>query len=215
MDNPLIGIWRSERTLTLDWWHERSTSPVAFLECLARNLGKLELQFDRQNFWSLSKGRRSVRRYALTQWQPRRCEIAIYADEEEDERDGVQTFNFLSDELLWVPLGTEREYFRRVSTTLTQPPRNTLVEIDLSAVTRTDALHAVLRDELGFPGWYGCNWAAFWDAITGLVDMPLRLRFFGWQAFSTALPADAAALGDCLQELARQQPDRAALVDCR
>lgn len=214
MDNPLIGIWRSERTLTLDWWHERSTSSAAFLEWLARNLGKLELQFDKENYWSLSKGHRSVRRYALTQLQVRRCEIAVFA-EEEDEKDHTQTFTFLSDELLWVPMGTEREYFRRIGRTLTKPPRCTLVEIDLTAVTRTDALHAMLRDELGFPGWYGCNWDAFWDAITDLVEMPLRLRFFGWHAFSTALPDDAEALSDCLREFVQQQPERASLVEYR
>ncbi|WP_268800413.1 barstar family protein [Pseudomonas huanghezhanensis] len=35
-----------------------------------------------------------------------------------------------------------------------------------------EELHCVLRGALGFPGWQGCNWDAFWDAITGLIEMP-------------------------------------------
>jgi ribonuclease inhibitor len=57
--------------------------------------------------------------------------------------------------------------------------RREVVEIDLSAVTTPGELQLLLMESLDFPGWYGCNWNAFWDAITGLVAMPRRLRLVG------------------------------------
>jgi RNAse (barnase) inhibitor barstar len=53
--------------------------------------------------------------------------------------------------------------------------RPEVIEIDLSAVTTADELQRLLLDWLGFPGWYGCNWNAFWDAITSLVVVALSL----------------------------------------
>jgi ribonuclease inhibitor len=54
------------------------------------------------------------------------------------------------------------------------------VTIDLRDVDSSLELQQRLMASLDFPGWYGKNWNAFWDAITGLVDMPHRLRLVGW-----------------------------------
>ena len=62
-----------------------------------------------------------------------------------------------------------------------------LVEIDLRAITSAEELHSLLMESLNFPGWYGANWDAFWDAITGLVEMPYTVRFLGWAQFSQRL----------------------------
>lgn len=72
--------------------------------------------------------------------------------------------------------------------------------IDLSAVRTAEELHRLLQRELGFPDFYGRNWNAFWDAITGLVDLPHELTFTGWPAFSTALPAEARRLRTLLDD---------------
>ncbi|MDP3977289.1 MAG: barstar family protein [Pseudomonas sp.] len=84
--------------------------------------------------------------------------------------------------------------------------RAELVEIDLQAVTSAEELHSLLMVSLGFPGWYGCNWDAFWDAITGLVEMPKTLKFLGWQKLSQRLPRDAALLQECLTEMQAEYP---------
>lgn len=42
-------------------------------------------------------------------------------------------------------------------------------------LTGTEDLHATLARAFGFPEWYGKNWDAFWDAITGLVRLPERM----------------------------------------
>ena len=75
---------------------------------------------------------------------------------------------------------------------------------------RSFAAALALRDALGFPQWYGCNWDAFWDAISGLVDMPLQLRIRGWDSLSQRLPDDARLLEQCLLRLQSQYPAWAA-----
>lgn len=91
--------------------------------------------------------------------------------------------------------------------------RPEVVEIDLTDVTTVDGLQLLLMDRLGFPGWYGCNWNAFWDAITGLVAMPRRLRVVGWAGFAARLPDDARLMRECLDDMAAQYPEDAAQVE--
>lgn len=87
-----------------------------------------------------------------------------------------------------------------------------LIEIDLNPISTKRELHAALARALDFPGWYGHNWDAFWDAITGLVEMPENLRFVGWDEFAARLPVDAQHVQDLLAEMAKQYPDDAADV---
>lgn len=76
-----------------------------------------------------------------------------------------------------------------------------LVVLDLTSVETSEGLQVLLRDALGFPGWYGRNWNAFWDAITALVEMPQRLELVGWEAFAERLPTDAGIMKQCLDEM--------------
>lgn len=94
--------------------------------------------------------------------------------------------------------------------------RPDLIEIDLSRITTPHELQERLREALGFPDWYGHNWDAFWDAITGLGLMPARLRFLGWSEFSRAMPLQAQMLIHLLNQANDQQPDTDSmtLVEC-
>ncbi|MDD1015066.1 barstar family protein [Pseudomonas rubra] len=85
-----------------------------------------------------------------------------------------------------------------------------VVVIDLNKVTSAEDLHYLLKDALAFPDWYGCNWDAFWDAITGLVQMPLQLQISGWDAFSRRLPRDAELMQKCLANMQVEYPQLAA-----
>jgi ribonuclease inhibitor len=76
--------------------------------------------------------------------------------------------------------------------------------IDLSDVTTNSGLHALLKRELGFPVWYGGNWSALWDAITGLVDLPEELVFTGWETYSRRSPEDARMLRTVFDRFAEQ-----------
>ncbi|WP_371316783.1 barstar family protein [Pseudomonas gingeri] len=84
-----------------------------------------------------------------------------------------------------------------------------VVEIDLSEVTSSSELHSILSEALGFPGWYGGNWDAFWDAITGLVPMPAQLKISGWGRFSRRLPGDARLMQKCFADMKAEYPERA------
>lgn len=87
--------------------------------------------------------------------------------------------------------------------------RPNIIEIELGAVSSKRELHDTLARALGFPGWHGHNWNAFWDAITGLVEMPMSLRLIGWSKFAMQLPAEAKTLRDTLAEMAERYPDLA------
>lgn len=81
-----------------------------------------------------------------------------------------------------------------------------LVEIDLTHAGNSEELHRLLQNALHFPHWYGQNWDAFWDAITGLVEMPETLRVLGWSSLATRLPRDAQFLRQCLTDMIAQYP---------
>ncbi|MFJ7177915.1 barstar family protein [Streptomyces massasporeus] len=72
--------------------------------------------------------------------------------------------------------------------------------IDLTEVRDAEELQRLLQRELMFPDFYGRNWNAFWDAITGLVDLPHELTFTGWADFSAVLPAQARTLRELLDD---------------
>ncbi|MFF3420854.1 barstar family protein [Streptomyces sp. NPDC002698] len=69
-----------------------------------------------------------------------------------------------------------------------------MITINVGEATDERSLHSLLKEELGFPDFYGANWDAFWDAITGLVTIPDRLRFIGWDALAERVPRGAEML---------------------
>jgi RNAse (barnase) inhibitor barstar len=85
--------------------------------------------------------------------------------------------------------------------------------VDLTTVSSREELHSALARALDFPDFYGSNWAAFWDAITGLVEMPHRLVLQGWLSFAARLPEEAGALQSCLEDAAAQFPESSAEVE--
>jgi RNAse (barnase) inhibitor barstar len=87
-----------------------------------------------------------------------------------------------------------------------------LVVVDLQEVHTELQMHEALATALDFPGWYGNNWNALWDAITGLVDMPVRLRLRGWNSFERRLPEEARCLRDLFVEMSTELPTLASEV---
>jgi len=66
-------------------------------------------------------------------------------------------------------------------------------------------LHARLKTALGFPDWYGANWDALWDAITGLVELPAEVVFTGWAGFAARTPETAGTLRRILDRYEAQR----------
>ena len=99
---------------------------------------------------------------------------------------GVPSFRKVSDvsseqigRLIWGRVGT---YFHRTEST---------IEVDLSQVNTPEELQYLLKDALQMPDWYGLNWDAFWDAITGLVALPDRLIVKNFEVYREKNPGDA------------------------
>ena len=81
------------------------------------------------------------------------------------------------------------------------------VTVDLSSASTSSDVHAAFAATLRFPDFYGQNWDAFWDAITGLVEMPRKLTVNGWSHLEAVLPRDAHLLRECLADMNRKYPD--------
>ncbi|MFJ7326630.1 barstar family protein [Streptomyces cyaneofuscatus] len=73
-----------------------------------------------------------------------------------------------------------------------------MVTIDVASVANEDELHRLLQREFDFPDFYGRNWNAFWDAVSGLVFIPEHVRFMGWELLAERVPGGATMLTDCL-----------------
>jgi len=84
--------------------------------------------------------------------------------------------------------------------------RKYLVIIDVTDVSNLNQLHSVLKNNLGFPDFYGMNWDAFWDAITGLVEMPKKLVFIGWSNVEKYIPSDSITIKNLLNKFKKEYP---------
>ncbi|KZE51761.1 MULTISPECIES: barstar family protein [Brevibacillus] len=93
--------------------------------------------------------------------------------------------------------------------------RKEIVVIDVSLVMTSKELHQLLKKELEFPSFYGHNWPAFWDAITGLVQLPKKIIFVGWDNFSKNLPMDAEFLKKRLEDKNKMYPSTLVEVEYR
>ncbi|GAA2746439.1 CPCC family cysteine-rich protein [Kitasatospora cinereorecta] len=94
-----------------------------------------------------------------------------------------------------------------------EPVARPRVVIDLADVRSERDLHTLLKTELGFPSFYGMNWNAFWDAITGLVPMPRELRFVHWSELNARVPEAAAALRHQLDRYAAASTEFSAVYE--
>ena len=72
---------------------------------------------------------------------------------------------------------------------LTESGKSILI-INVKNVTSITELHKLLKSELSFPDFYGMNWDAFWDAITGLVELPNSIIFEDWSHLEDLFPED-------------------------
>ncbi|PDZ72505.1 barnase inhibitor [Bacillus pseudomycoides] len=79
-----------------------------------------------------------------------------------------------------------------------------VISIDVSNIKKAEELHLLLKEKLEFPDFYGENWNAFWDAITGLVELPDKLELIGWTILQKKLPYDATLMKECLIDYNKQ-----------
>ncbi len=85
-------------------------------------------------------------------------------------------------------------------------PFNDIVTMDCKTVKTISELHDLLAQELVFPSFYGNNWDAFWDAITGLIEMPKFLTFKNFSYIESRFPKDWEILKKCLSDMNSKYP---------
>lgn len=81
-----------------------------------------------------------------------------------------------------------------------------IIVVDVTGVQTSKELHLILKKKLSFPEFYGMNWNAFWDAITGLIEMPKKLVIHGWHSLYKSLPDDAKIMRKMLCEFNEEYP---------
>ena len=77
--------------------------------------------------------------------------------------------------------------------------RKKYVVINVENIKDSQELHKLLKSELEFPHFYGMSWDAFWDAITGLVQLPEVTVIKGYKILKQDLPQDAEILVNTLE----------------
>ena len=101
----------------------------------------------------------------------------------------LETVSFYKDELI-----------ETATIELTELSSNEVKSIDMSQVASNKHLHNLIAEKLHFPKFYGNNWDALWDSITGLVEMPNKLILYNWNQFQTELPKDANTLKELVED---------------
>lgn len=51
------------------------------------------------------------------------------------------------------------------------------------------------------------NWDAFWDTITGLVELPQKLLLVGWNNLKNKLPEDTEIITSLLSDFNKEYPN--------
>ena len=81
--------------------------------------------------------------------------------------------------------------------------------IDVGFASSKQSLHETFAAVLGFPGYYGMNWDAFWDCVCDPEQsaMPQHLLLKGMSHLEERLPDDARKLRAIVNDLRQERPD--------
>ncbi|SDY09582.1 barstar family protein [Hymenobacter psychrophilus] len=74
--------------------------------------------------------------------------------------------------------------------------------LDLTGITTKAALYQLFKEQLGFEGWYGPSWDAFWDSVVAIVEMPPVLTLTNWEEFARRCSHDMQILRQVMQDYA-------------
>ena len=83
------------------------------------------------------------------------------------------------------------------------------ITIDVGFASNAKSLHEMFAAVLGFPGYYGMNWNAFWDCVASddQSTMPRHLVLKGLSRLEEKLPEDARHLRRIFEDLKTDRPE--------
>lgn len=88
----------------------------------------------------------------------------------------------------------EKRRINRKLFNYTRRPNYNIKSIDLNKVNSINELHLSFKKTLNFHEFYGMNWDAFWDSITGLVKMPTNLILYNFRSIVEKFKEEAGIL---------------------
>jgi RNAse (barnase) inhibitor barstar len=62
--------------------------------------------------------------------------------------------------------------------------------VDFTNVKYYLEMHAVIRESLDFPDYYGCNWSAFWDCLSEMYGDPIHIEIIGLEVIKNKFGID-------------------------
>lgn len=80
--------------------------------------------------------------------------------------------------------------------------------IDLGRIVNIKHLHDTFAERLYFPEFYGNNWDAFWDSISGIVEMPKILTLTNWEKFEKNFKKDSKILKEIIENYNNQNSEK-------
>ena len=81
------------------------------------------------------------------------------------------------------------------------------IVIDVSNIKTSAELQEMIKINLEFPEFYGMNWDAFWDTITGGLELPKKLILVGWNNLKNKLPEDTEIMTNLLSDFNKEYPN--------
>ena len=79
--------------------------------------------------------------------------------------------------------------------------------IDFTNVAHYLEIHFTIRQALDFPGYYGCNWDAFWDCLTNMVGHPIHIEIIGFDIIERKFENAAKIMMETLKEFKHYEND--------
>jgi len=83
-----------------------------------------------------------------------------------------------------------------------------LYTLDFRNVEHFLEVHYIIKTELDFPDYYGCNWDAFWDCLTGLIGDPIHIEILGLDVVERKFDDMAAMIVEILREFKHYNNDK-------
>ncbi len=72
--------------------------------------------------------------------------------------------------------------------------------IDMTAIKTPKEFQAAIKTILDMSDFYGMNWDAYWDGITGLISLPDMLVLEGWQNYKELQKNDAELFEEIMKQ---------------
>ncbi|WP_418637862.1 barstar family protein [Winogradskyella sp.] len=102
----------------------------------------------------------------------------------------------------------KKQILEDVDKELSELLNSDLKTIDLGHIVNIKHLHDTFAERLYFPEFYGNNWDAFWDSITGSAEMPKVLTLTNWDKFENTFEKESKILKEIIADYNNQNAEK-------